>query len=344
MDPERKPIPKPVSLPWPPRHAPTPDAPPDPHYWKHPGKAPPRTIDAESLRNPSPAFIHATAPPASIPASPTTHTPPIREFFRAAWHDVETTWLGRTSATFLERAQSQAWTPDAPGEVCPCCATSLGPHEIIDRPDVNRCPACLNSRLPWSRALRLGSYQGLIRRAVHEIKFTRWRTLGLEVGRLLGAVIAAELQHAAIDRSACVLIPVPTPWLRTFIRQIDHTAVIASGVRAVTGIPIARLLSRLHRPTQTRVEPSQRVANVRGSFTCAPGRIPSQARVLIVIDDVRTTGATLHEACRTLRKSAPTRPDLDIWTAVVGVTPDRRDRSRLETDPAELGESSRVGR
>jgi len=43
------------------------------------------------------------------------------------------------------------------------------------------CPACRGKRLPWARAVRLGEYDGLLRDAIHEVKFTRWRTLGSDL-------------------------------------------------------------------------------------------------------------------------------------------------------------------
>lgn len=334
---EWRPIPKPKSLEWPPRPVDA-DAPDIPGYWKRPGASPDQVIDAE-LPTRSPAALDA----ARLGAPASSERVSFMDRLRDAWREIETEWLGRTSATFAERAREIGWCGDLPGDSCPRCATSLGPFELIDRFTVSRCPACERSRLPWTRAIRLGEYRGLVRRAVHEIKFTRWRTLGLEVGRLLGAAVAAELERAKVPRESCVLIPVPTPWLRTMVRQIDHTAVIASGVSAVTGVRVSHMLSRLHRPPQTRVSSWERGRNVHGSFRAHPGRLPAGAKLAIVLDDVRTTGATLREACRTIKAAMQAR-DLELWVAVVGVTPDRRDKVRLEVGTGEVGEMANVSR
>lgn len=93
-----------------------------------------------------------------------------------------------------------------------------------------------------------------------------------------------------------------------------------------------RLLARRHRPSQISLPVSQRRANVSGAFFCRRGvlRVPVDA-VLVVIDDVRTTGATMTEACRTLRaglkgRSGHPNPDqtdvqTEIWAATAGVAP-----------------------
>lgn len=334
---ERRPIPKPKSLEWPPRPVDA-NAPDKPGYWKRPGVSPDSVIDSEL-----PTRLPTAFDVVRIGTSQSSTHISLMDRLRDAWREIETDWLGRTSATFAERAREAGWCGDLPGDACPRCATSLGPFELIDRFTVSRCPACERSRLPWIRAIRLGEYRGLVRRAVHEIKFTRWRTLGLEVGRLLGAAVAAELERAKVPRESCVLIPVPTPWLRTMVRQIDHTAVIASGVSAVTGLRVAHVLSRLHRPPQTRVASSQRQRNVSGSFRAHPGRLPPEVKLAIVLDDVRTTGATLREACRTI-KAAAEACDLELWAAIVGVTPDRRDKVRLEVGTGEVGEMGNASR
>lgn len=283
---------------------------------------------------------------------------------RSWWRDVERTWLGPTHEPFAQRAAETGWRPDEPDAYCPHCGATVGPYEIATPEDLDalddeltddeadatdldaesqgpaRCLRCRNRRLPWDRAFRLGSYDGLLRDALHELKFTRFRAVGSTLGRLLGARLAAALDDAGVDRSRLALVPVPMSRRRRLARGIDHTLVLARAVRAVTGGSIINALARRHRPSQLDVPPSDRRANVSGSFRLRGRAVrPDQLAgwTVIVIDDVRTTGATLREACRTLRRGisradpsgrragSPAR----LWIAVAGVTPLASERGRV---------------
>lgn len=205
----------------------------------------------------------------------------------------------------------------------------LGPEG--DGPDaapdpVGGCGACECKRLPWARVVRLGDYTGLLRRAVHELKFHKWRPVGVELGELLGAALAAELSRAGVPREACCLVPVPTPWWRRVMRGVDHTEVLARAAGVTSGVRVVRGLRRKWRPSQLAVSASARRDNVRGSFLVR-GRLPAGVKLAVVIDDVRTTGATMMEAARTLRRGWGVKsggPLFDLWSAPVAVAVSRR--------------------
>jgi predicted amidophosphoribosyltransferase len=62
-------------------------------------------------------------------------------------------------------------------------------------------------------------------------------------------------------------------------------------------------------PTQTALTPETRLANVAGAFSVTKG---NSGPILVLVDDVFTTGATLAEAARALEQAGATR--------VLGVT------------------------
>lgn len=253
----------------------------------------------------------------------------LRERFGAWWDAIETVWLGRTAESFLERAAAQGWAPDPPTLYCPSCAESVGPYELQrDSAGRERCGSCAGARLPWQRALRLGDYRGLLRRAVHELKFTAWRRVGEELGTLMGAMIAVELDRAGIARSEAVLVPVPTFWARRLARGIDHTLTLCRSASKASGVEIATVLRRRAGPTQVEVAASSRGSNVRGRLRLVnPTRLTGKTH-LLVVDDVRTTGATMREACRAIKaglKGAEMPPFTGaVWTCVAAVASSRR--------------------
>ncbi len=236
---------------------------------------------------------------------------------RSLWHDAERTWLGWTSAPLHVRLRDAQWRPDAMGDYCGRCGRTAvtGPHSTD-------CARCAGARLSWEQAVRLGSYEGVLRDAIHEVKFSRWRRIGRDLGAMLGEALAQRLDAARISFDDVAIVPMPTSFRRRMARGIDHALVIARGAAAVCGLPIARPLVRRHGPPQMSVPGSRRAGNVAGKFEVRAGGIWSSP-LLVVVDDVMTTGATMRAACRTLERGLPRGvdgPGPRLWAAVLGVT------------------------
>jgi predicted amidophosphoribosyltransferase len=299
---------------WPPKQVSEADlgAPSEPGYWKRQPRREPPVVE--------------TRPAAAADAMQAVSVRPVVSAARpedGPWHpwswrrQIEGVWFGLTRATLAERAADEDWRPDPPSAYCSKCASSVGLHEET----AEGCRICRGKRLPWSRFVRLGEYQGLIREVVHEVKFTRWRRVGTDAGRLLGAQLIPFLE--GLPREKLAIIPVPTTFLRRMSRGIDHTLVLARGIHEVTGGRIVRPLRRSHRPSQVGLPMTERRRNVSGTMRLR-GRPALGGCTVIVIDDVRTTGATMMEACRALARGlketgqSPTQ----VWAAVLGVAMD----------------------
>ena len=65
------------------------------------------------------------------------------------------------------------------------------------------------------------------------------------------------------------------------------------------------LVRRRRTPVQGRLGPAARARNVRGAFAIKAGRSLTGKRV-VVIDDVMTTGATVEECARVLKRAGAT--------------------------------------
>lgn len=294
--------PKPPRFQWPPKPGADLGPPADPAQWRHH----------------QPAAERANARGDSLDLSPGPEL--------GVLHAIETAWLGLSRAPLEVRAAERGWTPDAPSAYCSRCGSTVGAYETDDQ----GCTACRGVALAWDRAVRLGAYEGLLRELIHELKFTAWRRIGRDLGRLLGG--ALREQAAAFEPSRVVLVPVPTTWLRRWRRGVDHSLEICRGVQSVTGWRIQRLLSRGHRASQIGLTGQRRLRNVRGAFR-GRGTV-READLVVVIDDVRTTGATLTECCLEVRKGV-CEPEsrVAVWGATVAVTPGAGGESvRLEVE------------
>src|SRR5438477_6593458 len=101
--------------------------------------------------------------------------------------------------------------------------------------------------------------------------------------------------------------PVPLHWTRLFTRCYNQAGLLAHAVRAAGGPPVMPdgLVRRRRTPSQGRLGPAARARNVRGAFAVRRGRDVKGKRIVLV-DDVLTTGATVEECARVLRRAGAT--------------------------------------
>lgn len=148
--------------------------------------------------------------------------------------------------------------------------------------------------------------------------------VGRFFGRILGELMAASPLYKDID----AVVPVPLHWTRMFTRGYNQAAVIAAELADCLGAEIFRnMLSRCRRTrSQTRLSIEAKARNVATAFKVsktyslkmAKGAIKAPLHILLV-DDVFTTGATMHACYKALRSVLPSSTRISIATlAAVG--------------------------
>jgi ComF family protein len=133
---------------------------------------------------------------------------------------------------------------------------------------------------------------------VHALKYHAWTAVARDM-----AVRMARLHWPAdVAAERAALIPVPLSAVRERERGFNQATLLAESLSAHWRIPAwANALVRTRAtPTQTRLTPGERSANVRDAFEVPDGpkgaRENMRGQHIVLVDDVLTTGATLN-AC-----------------------------------------------
>jgi predicted amidophosphoribosyltransferase len=217
-----------------------------------------------------------------------------------------------------------------PGHLlCPRCAALLArPHLATPR------------RFPegFPPTVAAGAYDGPVRPAVLAFKERGRAELARPLGTALALAVAAVVSAVpGPPPREVLLVPVPSSAAALRGRGRDHVrelAVRAVGELRAAGLPAsqARLLGRRGRVRDSaELSAGQRRANLAGTFTLSPGA-GLVGGLLVLVDDVVTSGATLTEAASVLAERA--RPGrAPVLGAVVAATPRSPSRARAAAAP-----------
>ncbi len=204
-----------------------------------------------------------------------------------------------------------------PTPLCQDCANNLA---RIVRPWCERCGApfdptararewcadCAQSRRPaLDRARSFGLHCGQLRQAVNRFKFEGRIRLAGPLAALLAALVSSESGDGLIDSAQVdAIIPVPLHPARRRWRGYDQAELLAVALNEATRMPVRLGWLRRVRNTAPQVGQSReaREKNIRGAFA-AKEPWPAPGARLLLVDDVYTTGATVRECARVLRRA-----------------------------------------
>lgn len=205
--------------------------------------------------------------------------------------------------------------------VCLCCGleTTEGERQICsfckqDRfetanPDFKRCSSgvILPFSVSFQHALWLFDKGGLLQDLLHYLKYERLTGIGLELGMGLGDSLMRHPEIADLlePHSEVLLVPVPLHYLKFRKRGFNQAYFIARGVQAVMGFSICGIkdvVRTKNTRSQTGFSLKKRVDNIKGAFRV---RRPEavEGKIVIVIDDVFTTGSTSFELAAVLKEA-----------------------------------------
>jgi ComF family protein len=155
-----------------------------------------------------------------------------------------------------------------------------------------------------------------LRGLIHLLKYEKVLPVAVVLGRMLADAIT-QLETPS-DNAPALLVPVPLHASKRGERGFNQSELIvrAAAKHLSPRMEIAAILKR-QRATYSQVglTREERVANMRDAFrVTAPERV--KGRTVIVVDDVMTTGTTVSECARVLKKAGAER----VWAATVART------------------------
>ncbi len=143
----------------------------------------------------------------------------------------------------------------------------------------------------------------------------------LSAGRYFAGMLGREMASSPLFSDVDAIVPVPLHWTRRWSRGYNQAVIIAKVLSSSLGnVRVADILVRHRRTrTQTRLDPERKIVNVSGAFRLKKGVRLSGYRHILLVDDVFTTGGTLHACYVALKDSCPDNTRISVATlAFVG--------------------------
>jgi competence protein ComFC len=162
------------------------------------------------------------------------------------------------------------------------------------------CANCAQRKIYFDAAVAAYRSRGLVRRIILEFKYHSQMYLRHLIG---GWLCAAMKDERLRDRRFDVIVPVPLHPARQRERGFNQAVLLARILSLHSSLPVNNALQRLrYTTTQTAFDRAERMENLRDAFRLRKNADVRGLSVLLV-DDVLTTGSTLSECARVLKRN-----------------------------------------
>ncbi len=180
--------------------------------------------------------------------------------------------------------------PQLPLHLCKVCALPAAESRV--------CGSCLANPPAFDRTIASLSYAFPVDALVHSLKYQK----NLSIAPVLANLLVTRIDGIALPD---FIVPMPLHSARVRERGFNQALEIARRVAKVTGIALlpAACQRIKNTPSQTGLPWKEREQNIKGAFMC---EADLTSKRIAILDDVMTTGATLNELAKVLRKSGAT--------------------------------------
>jgi len=186
------------------------------------------------------------------------------------------------------------------------------------RSDEVLCPDCFNQvkfMKPQFGVYSATAYAGVLRTALHRLKFQKRKRLAEPLGVVLVQYLSQTqgLKLAELD----LIIPVPLHRHRYRQRGFNQAELLARIVGRYYELPVSNVLERVRNThAQFDLPKEARAVNVKGAFKIREPQAVGNKKILLV-DDIYTTGATIAECAKTLSLAGARRVEILTLTRAI---------------------------
>jgi ComF family protein len=178
-----------------------------------------------------------------------------------------------------------------PERVCPVCA------KPINSKHADGCRECRERRNNFSYVRPAGIYEGALKEIIHYMKFNKKKRLA----RVLSGFML-ERVNDDIFKNVDYMVAVPSGKASMSERGYDQTGIMAGYLSKARNIPVLKkaVKKRRETPAQNTLGRKERMRNLKGAFSA---NMDLTGKIVLVVDDVFTTGATINEVARALKEA-----------------------------------------
>jgi ComF family protein len=186
--------------------------------------------------------------------------------------------------------------------ICPECFSKI---KLIPRDVCNfcgsytskkgKCPNCDGKVLPYAGFRAFAYYDGVVRKAVHHLKYQN----DLTIGRYLAGLL--QMVYDRTGWEVDLIVPIPISEQKRTERGYNQSERLAKPLSEFLEIPFSNdALIRINEiSSQVGLNKEQRRENVRQAFLAKTN--PVKGKKVLLVDDVFTSGATMEAAADELK-------------------------------------------
>lgn len=179
-------------------------------------------------------------------------------------------------------------------DYCPRCGRDASRAARLE----GVCPDCQGKEIHFDQIARAGIYSESLKKMI--LAFKKGKT---ELNKILGFLADSALKGSGFKNDIELFVPVPLHWSRRLLRGYNQSYILIKQLKhtkAQINTDLVRIRRTKAQPTMK--SPAAKAKNVAGAFAVRKQH-NFTGRNTCLVDDIKTTGATLNECARTLKNA-----------------------------------------